>query len=99
MHKNALFFGKKWKNYCRVVLKPPLVDRELFFPSPVAVTFLQPFLLFKDHVITIDKEQKYLRNSNNVLLLSLISYFFATGSDFSALLEYYLYYLSYMSDG
>jgi len=76
MHKNALL-KKKLKN-CRNVEgstpKPPLTSGspKLLLSSPVSY-FLEG--VCSANVITVKKEQKELRSSNNVPLLPLISNF------------------------
>jgi len=76
-----LFFLKKLENR-RSVGAAPVGLRRLGAPSsdPRFVTLITCCNYFLEgvcsaNVITVKKEQKELRNSNNVLVLSLISYF------------------------
>jgi len=82
MHKNAYIFWKKKKTgKISAALGAPPTHR-VVPPITCYISFLG-----STHVITIEMEQNLLRNSNNVLLLTLISYFFATDSDFSLSLQ------------
>jgi len=96
MYKNTLFFEKIWKI---AVALPPLASGgwELRPQTPRVVTPITCHSYFLEgvcsaNVITVQKEQKEVRNSNNVLLLSFISSSNSaqgtlantTGSDFSA---------------
>jgi len=106
MHKIALFLEKKkqkkLENHRSIggSAPNPVGLRQLGVPppDPRVVTPITCYTYFLEdvcsvNVITFKKEQKELRNINNVLLLPLISYFklcagypsSATGSDFSAL--------------
>jgi len=86
MHKNALFFEKK--NIGKLPQRWGLRSQTLVgirrleapHPDPRVITLISCYSYFLEgvcsaNVITVKKEQRELRNSNNVLLLPLISYF------------------------
>jgi len=87
MHKNALVFEKAGKSPQRWELRPQ--TPEFLLPSLVTVIFSKAFVTLTP---LLSKRNKEFRNSNNVLLLPLISYFKLCagylrkrhGSDFSA---------------
>jgi len=71
MHKNALFFEKISKIAAALGAPPP--NPRVVTPITCHSYFLEG--VYSANVITVQKEQKELRNNNNALLLPFISYF------------------------